>query len=522
MAILATEAAAGLSPSIAAAVLLLLLPVYLIAQAIYYAFLHPLAKVPGPKLYGATQLPYLYHLNKGTWVSQVAKLHDQYGPVVRTGPDDVSFITDGAFKTIYGHKSSGGKDFPKDLRNYRQGRPVKNIISADNENHKRMRKLLSHAFSQKAIISQEELMRQYVDLFMSQLTERANQGTDVNLVAWYNFVTFDIIGHLALGQSFGCLESGKYHPWVSNIFDSVKVLPITQSAIRLGLRSFMPWFVPAKFKAAHAETLKFTEHAALARLDASDTKSNDFMSYILRYNDERGMTKAEIIENSALLITAGSETTATLLSGATYLLLTNREKYDKLTQEIRSAFNSEEEITITRCDQLKYLVAVLQESLRMCKPSINPKALFVYGLILSDLDPPVSPGFSRFTPTEGEFVEGYWMPGNTAVCVPHWPAFTSSFNFKNPKQFHPERWLGDPAYESDSKSVVHPFSAGSRDCIGKNLAYAEMRLLMTRLLWKFDLELLPESKGWIDQKVFLFWDKKALQVKLTEAKRVGA
>lgn len=49
-----------------------------------------------------------------------------------------------------------------------------------------------------------------------------------------------------------------------------------------------------------------------------------------------------------------------------------------------------------------------------------------------------------------------------------------------------------------------------------------MRLLMTRLLWKFDLELLPESKAWIDQKVFLFWDKKALQVKLTEAKRVGA
>ncbi|KAH6957283.1 cytochrome P450 [Fusarium avenaceum] len=501
MAILATEAAAGLSPSIAAAVLLLLLPVYLIAQAIYYAFLHPLAKVPGPKLYGATQLPYLYHLNKGNWVAQVAKLHDQYGPVVRTGPDDVSFITDGAFKTIYGHKSSGGKDFPKDLRNYRQGRPVKNIISADHENHKRMRKLLSHAFSQKAILSQEELMRNYVDLFMSQLTERANQGTDVNLVAWYNFATFDIIGHLALGQSFGCLESGKYHPWVTNIFDSVRVLPITQSAIRLGLRSFMPWLVPAKFKAAYKETSQFAEHTALARLDAGDTKSNDFMSYILRYNDERGMSRAEIIENSSLLITAGSETTATLLSGATYLLLTNREKYDKLTHEIRSAFNSEEEITITRCDQLKYLVAVLQESLRMY--------------------PPVAPGFSRFTPTEGEFVEGYWMPGNTAVCVPHWPAFTSTFNFKNPKEFHPERWLGDPAYESDSKSVVHPFSAGSRDCIGKNLAYAEMRLLMTRLLWKFDLELLPESKAWIDQKVFLFWDKKALQVKLTEAKRVS-
>lgn len=389
-------------------------PLYIIAQAIYYAFLHPLAKVPGPKLYGATQLPYLYHLNKGNWVSHLAKLHEQYGPVVRVGPEDVSFITAGAFKTIYGHKSSGGKDFPKDLRNYRQGRPVRNIISADHESHKRMRRLLAHAFSQKALLSQEEIMRHYVDLFMSQLTERAQQGTDVNLVAWYNFATFDIIGHLALGQSFGCLQSGTYHPWVSNIFNSVRVNLITQSIIRLGLKRFMPWFIPGKFKAAYKKTIQFSEHAALARLDASDTKSSDFMSYILRYNDERGMSRAEIIENSSLLITAGSETTATTLSGATYLLLTNRDKYDELTHEIRSAFNSEEEITITRCDHLKYLVAVFQESLRMCKPSTNPQFLFVYGLILSVLDPPVAPGFSRFTPTEGEFVEGYWIPGNVS------------------------------------------------------------------------------------------------------------
>ncbi|CAJ0547479.1 Ff.00g042330.m01.CDS01 [Fusarium sp. VM40] len=501
MAILVPEAAARLSLSSVVAVLFLLVPLYLIAQAIYFAFLHPLAKVPGRKLYGATQLPHLYHLVKGDWMSHLAKLHDQYGPVVRVGPEDVSFITAGAFKTIYGHKSSGGKDFPKDLRNYRQGRPVTNLITANQPDHKRMRRLLSHAFSQKALHSQEGIMRHYVDLFMTQLTERAHQGIDVNLVAWYNFATFDLIGHLTLGQSFGCLESGNYHPWVSNIFNSVRVIPISQSVVRLGLKSLMPCFVPSKFKAAYHETLQFAEHTALARLDSNDTKSHDFMSYVLRFNDERGMSRDEIIENSSLLITAGSETTATALSGASYLLLTNRDKYDKLTKEIRSAFNSEEEITVGRCDQLKYLVAVFQETLRMY--------------------PPAPAGFSRFTPTEGEFMEGYWVPGNTTVVVPHWPAFTSEFNFKDSKQFTPERWLGDPAYANDSKAVLHPFSAGSRDCIGKNLAYTEMRLLLTRLLWKFDLELLPESKGWLDQRVFLLWDKRALQVKLTEAKRVS-
>lgn len=502
MAILIPETAAGLSLSSVVAGLFLLLPLYIIAQAIYYAFLHPLAKVPGPKLYGVTQLPYLYHLINGDWVSHLAKLHDQYGPVVRVGPGDVSFITAGAFKTIYGHKSSGGKDFPKDLRNYRQGRPVTNLVTANQPDHKRMRRLLSHAFSQKALHSQEDIMRHYVDLFITQLTERAHQGTDVNLVAWYNFSTFDLIGHLTLGQSFGCLESGKYHPWVSNIFNSVRAVPISQAITRLGLKSLTPWLIPSKFKTAYHKTTQFSEQAALARLDANDTKSNDFMSYVLRYNDERGMSRDEILENSSALITAGSETTATCLSGATYLLLTNREKYDKLTNEIRSAFNSEEEITVGRCDQLKYLVAVFQETLRMY--------------------PPAPAGFSRFTPTEGELIEGYWVPGDTVVCVPHWPAFNSNFNFKEPKKFAPERWLGDPAYANDSKAVLHPFSTGSRDCIGKNLAYTEMRLLLTRLLWKFDVELLPESKGWIDQRVFLFWDKRPLQVKLTKVKRVSS
>ncbi|KAF5681251.1 cytochrome P-450 monooxygenase [Fusarium heterosporum] len=484
------------------AILAVLPALYLIASFFYYTYFHPLANIPGPKLYGASQLPYLYHLIQGDWVRVLAKLHDQYGPVVRFAPNDVSFITATAFKTIYGHKSSGGKDFGKDLRIYRQGRPVTHLITSNQQDHKRMRRLLSHAFSQKALHSQEEIMNQYVDLFIARLTEKDQSGAHVNMVAWYNFATFDLIGHLALGQSFKCLESGKYHPWVSNIFNGVRAVTFTQAIVRLGLKSWIPWLTPRKFKAATRDVLQFAEHAALARLSSNDTESQDFMSYVLRYNDERGMSEAEIIENSNLLITAGSETTATCLSGATYLLLTNRDKYDRLAKEIRSAFNSEEEITSGRCDQLKYLVAVFQETLRMY--------------------PPAPTGFFRVSPIEGEFIDGYWIPGNTGVGVPHFPAFTSRFNFKDPERFIPERWMDDPSYANDNRAVLQPFSAGPRDCIGKNLAHNEMRLLLTRLLWKFDLEILPENKGWFDQRVFVFWEKRGLQVKLTAVNRIPA
>jgi cytochrome P450 len=294
------------------------------------------------------------------------KLHDQYGPVVRYTPKDVSFITADAYKTIYGHKTGGAKTFEKDLRVYRQNRPAPNLIISNHDDHKRQRKLLSHAFSQKALRSQESLLNHYVDLFIERLTQKAREGTSVDMVAWYNFATFDLIGHLALGQPFGCLESGRYHPWISKIFSSIKAISFSQALIRLGLRNWIPTFTPAHLRKATQEHYQFTEHAAGARLDAKDTNSQDFMSYILRYNDERGMSRPEILENSSLLIIAGSETTATLLSGATYHLLKNREKHDKLVKEIRSTFAAEEEITAGRVDQLKYLLAVLSEAFRMC------------------------------------------------------------------------------------------------------------------------------------------------------------
>lgn len=42
------------------------------------------------------------------------------------------------------------------------------------------------------------------------------------------------------------------------------------------------------------------------------------------------------------------------------------------------------------------------------------------------------------------------------------------------------------------------------------MAYHEMRLILTKLLYNFDIELCEESKMWIDQKIFIMWDKSPL------------
>lgn len=72
---------------------------------------------------------------------------------------------------------------------------------------------------------------------------------------------------------------------------------------------------------------------------------------------------------------------------------------------------------------------------------------------------------------------------------------------------------------SASKSAFNPFSLGPRNCIGRNLAYLEMRLVLTHLLWTFDLEQ-PAVQGpeeverWETQKNWILWDKAPLIVRL--------
>ena len=84
----------------------------------------------------------------------------------------------------------------------------------------------------------------------------------------------------------------------------------------------------------------------------------------------------------------------------------------------------------------------------------------------------------------------------------------------------PERWLPehteDPAspFYGDNRAVHKPFGYGNRDCVGRILAYHEMRLLMAKILWHFDMELAPECREWHRQRIMILWEKPPLMVKI--------
>lgn len=69
--------------------------------------------------------------------------------------------------------------------------------------------------------------------------------------------------------------------------------------------------------------------------------------------------------------------------------------------------------------------------------------------------------------------------------------------------------MSSPFY-NDNRDVLQPFSIGPRNCIGRNLANNEMRVILARVLWNFDLELCAESSEWEKQRSFLLWEKRPL------------
>ncbi|KAF2147309.1 uncharacterized protein K452DRAFT_282310 [Aplosporella prunicola CBS 121167] len=470
---------------------------YYVGMGIYNIFFHPLRRFPGPKLYAASRIPYSIDTARGTMVSTIDAAHKKYGDVVRIAPDELSFISEKAWQDIYGFRGQRKPEMVKD-RTWYAAPPngVHSIITAAREDHARVRRVFSHAFSDKALKEQEPLVQGYFDTLIRLLHEKAEKGVIADMVRYYNFTTFDIIGDFTLGESFGCLEKDNYHTWVAAIFASLRVGAYL-NAIRYhkALQALYTATLPRFLEEKRMAFFKFAEERVHRRLKV-ETDRPDLVTLYQRTPESRELTVKELESTSQTLLIAGSETTATMLSGTTYLLLKHPEIMKKLVAEIRETFSSQDEITIARVSTMPYLLAVLSESLRYY--------------------PPVPTGFPRVVPEGGESISGHYVPEKTSVYVSQWSANHSPTNFVDPDSFLPERWLGkDPRFVNDKKGVYNPFSHGPRNCIGKNLAYAEMRVILAKVLWNFDMELCDDKTDWFDQKVFRLWEKPALNVRLT-------
>ena len=346
------------------------------------------------------------------------QLHDQYdSDVVRVSPRELSFINASAWKDIHGTRTRPDcLSFEKDPAVY--GLPpngTASLVTAKRGDHARMRRVLSHAFSTRALRDQEPIVEAYVDLLIKRLHEQiaGEQRGKVDISMWFRWLAFDIAGDLSLGESFECLQKQQLHAWANMIAPFLKADICLATCDRFGIwRHLLTYLViPTRIKSMMKDHFAASIEKVSRRMKLGASRA-DFISASLQHNNEegKGLTAGELQSNASLFIVAGSDTSATVLTGTIYYLLHNPRVLGILTDEIRNAFKDEKEITAESVSHLPYMLACIDETHR------------IYPVILT--------GQAVIVPPGGDMVGNNWLPAGVwfapALCfIPGWPVESS-------------------------------------------------------------------------------------------------
>lgn len=136
-----------------------------------------------------------------------------------------------------------------------------------------MRRVLAHSFSDSALREQEPLIMEYCDLLISRLHQQIEGPSKgrVDIMRWFNFATFDIIGDLVFSEPFQALEKGEYHKWMATVFKSLKAAPIIITVITYRasiLISSLLSLVPALAQ-ARLDHMNYTKDKVARRLEST-------------------------------------------------------------------------------------------------------------------------------------------------------------------------------------------------------------------------------------------------------------
>lgn len=443
------------------------LAVFIFILQIYaYQNLTILKGVPGPRLYDLSKWRLAYEDWTGRRTKTIHHLHQQYGPVVRIGPNEISFNSLEAIKTIYG----AGSGFERTVF-YRMfdvyGR--QNLFTfAGVKEHGERKKILAHAYSKTSILkSSAVVVEEKVWEFMELLEKDPETASET--FSSLHYYSLDNITHFLYGDSFGATAAlkGSKHDRImlNDVLDPSRRklawfachLPrytkwlMTRTGLSeklvagLGL---LPQKKPTVYTGIRRHALEAWEKYSQS---IKDVKAASRTSTIIGRLGETRLGDMDIASEAADHLLAGVDTTSdTLMFLIWALSLPENAKFqEKLIQEVSaipgSKLNARGIPTADATMKLAYLDSVIKETLRLYAPlpASEPRSLPVLTTI-----------------------DGYNIPANTTVSMSPYSLHRNAEVFKDPLEFNPERWFGDAKEVAEMKKWFWAFSSGGRMCIG--------------------------------------------------------
>ncbi|KAL2009213.1 hypothetical protein VTN00DRAFT_7407 [Thermoascus crustaceus] len=471
---------------------------------IYFKDEKDLHRFPSPSIAGISNwwLAYCqYHTSRSRCVHEA---HQRLGKVVRIQPNHLSFTDPRAIIDIYSFRSGMLKDEFYETFSGEDFNKVNEhsiVNTRDRVDHGRKRKFIAAAFAQKNIVQTDPIVHAVVLKLVRALDNFCKLGPPtypdgpkpgfINLYKWINLFTYDAIGEIAFGKSFGFLDMGddiataetgdgkRYKCHVIPTFQGSSyydTLIASWSPLIDRLKK-LTWFLQGnKNGGMFMDVVNYKVRERL-RNGKPDAYRDLFENLMTDRNGEINLDYSEILRESNIFIAAGNDTSATGMTNAMYLLISNPRVTAKLREELEPVMaaivangESDGAFHYDQVKDLKYLKACIDEALRR--------------------RPPVSMGLSREVPKGGATIAGHFIQEGVSVSVPSFSVHHDPEIFPDPYEYKPERWLEMEGEEKRrALDSFIPFSTGPRACIGRNLAYFEQQILISTLVHRYDFEM---------------------------------
>ncbi|KAL5363943.1 cytochrome P450 [Aspergillus floccosus] len=450
---------------------------------------------------GISNLPLVYLSHKGIRSKTLLEAHTKH-PVLRIGPNSLSYADTNAIKDIYGHGTQCTKDlFYSEL----SGTHFHLADVVDKGEHARKRKVLSSAYAIKNLENWEhkvaDMSRRLIKAFDARCTRPLSPGSmpapqdlTVDYRMWTNLFTIAAIANIGLSEDIEFLDQANDLITSEGKDGTLKkvhfreCLSATASATSTFVWSYDWYQALARISRLVSSTYRqkwklnkdwdgIVYNRAMTRWKKYEAgeKFEDFFSALMedKSGTPHNLEWGEIVAEVSIMMNAGSDTTGIALNNVMLMLLKNPQCLRNLQEEVDNILDDEDVVApYDKVKHLPYLRACIDESMR--------------------LYPPVSFGLPRRTPPEGTTIMDDFVAGDTSVSISAYVVHRNEAIFPDPEVYRPERWLGDAGKELQPDFVA--FSTGARGCIGRNISYLEQAVLLASLVHRYEFAL--SSPDW--------------------------
>ncbi|TVY92052.1 Cytochrome P450 monooxygenase [Lachnellula willkommii] len=448
--------------------------IYFVFVIVHRLYFSPLASFPGPKLAAATgwyEFYYQYWLN-GQYIFQIEEMHKKYGPIVRVTPEELSIHDPEFYNELYVTESKRRTDH-YDQFGQGIGFDDSHLFTKDHDLHRVRRKPLEPFFSRLGITRVQPMLAEVALHLETRLREFAGTNKVIRLDHAFSAYTGDIVGRMCLDThdaSHRFLSEQNFSDeWFDVIIMIIRSLPLFMAFPWIAsILSYIPeevllWAYP-RGRAFNKlrQKAKDNMREALASDSVKDEKVTSLFHHVVHSDmPESEKSEQRLIKEAQLLLAGGTFTSGRTIGVAAFYILSQPELRCRLEAELKDPMSTwpEEVPTWAELEKLVLLQAIIKESLRIS-----------YGIMhrLPRISPDVPLKYKQYTIPIGVPVgmSAYFMHSDPTV-------------YKSPLEFIPDRWIGDVNTAMYRNYV--PFAKGSRNCLGINLAMAEITLALAVL-----------------------------------------